>query len=114
MNIYVGNLAYQITEDDLRQAFEAFGEVESARIISERYTGRSKGFGFVEMPDDAQAQAGIDGLNGTDLAGRTLTANEARPRPNDRGSMGGAGPRGGGGGGRQGGGGFDRGGRGGY
>ena len=104
MNIYVGNLTYQMTDDDLREAFEAFGEVESARIISDRDTGRSKGFGFVEMPDKDQAMAGIEALNGTDMNGRTVTVNEAKPRQPRR-DGGGYGGGGGGGGGRSGGGG---------
>ncbi len=102
MNIYVGNLGYEQTEDELKVAFEAFGEVESARIITDRDTGRSKGFGFVEMLDNDQAVAAIDGLNGTDFGGRTITVNESRPRP-PRGDH-----RGGGGGGRRGGGGRNR------
>jgi RNA recognition motif-containing protein len=85
VNIYVGNLSYQATEDDLRQAFEAFGEVSSVSIVKDRDTGRSKGFGFVEMPDDGEAQAALDGLNGTDLGGRPLTVNQARPRQDRRG-----------------------------
>ncbi len=85
MNIYAGNLSYQTTEDGLRQAFEAHGQVESVAIIKDRDTGRSKGFGFVEMPNDAEAQAAIDGLDGTDLGGRTITVNQARPRQDRRG-----------------------------
>ena len=88
MNIYCGNLAYGITSQDLRQAFEAFGEVSSANVITDRETGRSKGFGFVEMPNDSEAQAAIDALNGQDLGGRPTRINEARPRP-----AGGGGPR---------------------
>jgi len=86
MNIYVGNLSYQISEDELKAAFEAFGNVDAARIITDRNTGRSKGFAFVEMPDRDQALAAIEGLNGTELSGRNITVNEARPRPerNDR------------------------------
>ncbi|MCK4674195.1 RNA-binding protein [candidate division WOR-3 bacterium] len=80
MKIYAGNLSYEITEDDLRLAFEAFGKVESATIIKDKYSDRSKGFGFVEMPTAAEAQAAIEGLNGKDLKGRTLNVNEARPR----------------------------------
>jgi len=80
MNIYVGNLAYSVTDDDLREAFAAFGEVERASVIMDRDTGRSKGFGFVEMPDDAQAQAAIDGMNEKDLSGRAIRVNEAKPR----------------------------------
>jgi len=87
MNIYVGNLPYSAVEDDLRQLFEGFGEVTSANIIMDRYTGQSKGFGFVEMPSGDEARAAIEGLNGSDFQGRKLTVNEARPR-NDRGGRG--------------------------
>jgi RNA recognition motif-containing protein len=80
MNIYVGNLAYGITDDDLREAFAAFGEVSRASVIMDRDTGRSKGFGFVEMPDNAQAEAAINGLNEKDLSGRPIRVNEAKPR----------------------------------
>jgi len=80
MNIYAGNLSYDLSEDDLKKAFEEFGQVESAKIISDMYSGRSKGFGFVEMSNEAEAQAAIDGLNGKDLKGRTLNVNQARPR----------------------------------
>src|SRR3972149_5244572 len=85
MNIYVGNLSYDTTEDDLRMAFERFGQVTSATLIKDKYTGKSRGFGFVEMPSDEEAQAAIQGLNGTELTGRTLTVNEARPRTEGRG-----------------------------
>ena len=80
MNIYVGNLSYDSTEDEIRELFTPFGEVERASIVMDRATGRSRGFGFVEMPDDSQAQQAIDELNGKDLGGRTLTVNQARPR----------------------------------
>jgi RNA recognition motif-containing protein len=80
MNIYVGNLAYGVTEDDLREAFAAFGEVSRANVIMDRDTGRSKGFGFVEMPDNAQAEAAINGLNEKPLSGRPIRVNEAKPR----------------------------------
>lgn len=80
MNIYVGNLAYSITDDDLREAFAAFGEVSRASVIMDRDTGRSKGFGFVEMPDNSQAEAAINGLNEKDLSGRPIRVNEAKPR----------------------------------
>ena len=93
MKIYVGNMSYDTTEDDLKQAFEAMGQVASVSIIKDKFSGRSKGFGFVEMPDNAQAEAAIAGLNGKDLQGRTLNVNEARPRTDDK-------PRGGGGSGR--------------
>ncbi len=96
MNIYVGNLTYAVTEDDLRQAFEAFGKVDSAAIIKDKYSGQSKGFGFVEMPSGDEARAAIEGLNGKDLKGRTLNVNEARPRAEKRGGGGGGGGRGGG------------------
>lgn len=102
MNIYVGNLSYDVTEEDLKQAFSAFGQVESAKIIKDNYTGRSKGFGFVEMAGRAEAQSAIDGLNDKELKGRTVKVNEARPRTGNRGSRGGFG--GGRKGGRQGGG----------
>ena len=81
MNIYVGNLAYTVTDEDLRKAFEAFGKVDSVNIIKDQYSNRSKGFGFVEMPDSGEARAAISGLNGKDLDGRNLTVNEAKPRP---------------------------------
>ncbi|MEA1882781.1 MAG: RNA-binding protein [Candidatus Marinimicrobia bacterium] len=80
MNIYAGNLSYDISEDDLKGAFEEFGEVTSAKIISDRYSGRSKGFGFVEMSSDDEANAAIEALSGKELAGRSLIVNEARPR----------------------------------
>ncbi|MFZ0726466.1 MAG: RNA-binding protein [Desulfobacterales bacterium] len=97
MNIYVGNLAFTITEDELRQAFEAFGKVDTATIIKDKYSGQSKGFGFVEMPSGDEAQAAIEGLNGKDLKGRSLNVNEARPRAEKRGGGGaGGGGRGGG------------------
>jgi len=100
--IYVGNLSYEATEDELRDLFAAHGTVESVAIVTDRMTGRPRGFGFVEMADDAEARAAIDALNGTDLGGRTLTVNEARPRAEGggrRGGGGGGGRRGGGGGG---------------
>lgn len=80
MNIYAGNLSYDTRNAELREAFERFGAVDDARVIEDRQTGRSKGFGFVEMSNDSEAQAAIDQLNGTDLQGRTITVNEARPR----------------------------------
>ncbi len=79
--IYVGNLSYSTTEEGLEAAFAAFGNVGNVAVVSDRETGRSRGFGFVEMDDDGQAAAAIDGLNGAELDGRTLTVNEARPRP---------------------------------
>jgi len=84
MNIYVGNLSRDVTEEDLQQAFGAFGQVESVSIIKDKFSGESRGFGFVEMPARAEAQAAIDGLNGKELKGRTLNVNEARPRPEGR------------------------------
>lgn len=80
MNIYVGNISYDTSEDDLREAFEEYGEVDSVSIITDRDSGRSKGFGFVEMPNDEEAQAAMDGLNEQDFMGRTLNVNKARPR----------------------------------
>jgi len=106
--LYVGNLPYQVRDEDLQQAFGAFGQVNSAKVMMERETGRSKGFGFVEMGSDAEAQSAINGMNGQPLGGRNLVVNEARPmepRP----------PRTGGfGGGRRDGGGFGGGGEGGF
>lgn len=84
MNIYVGNLSREATEEDVRAAFEAFGNVESAKVIKDRYSGQSRGFGFVEMPSLEEARAAISGLNGQELKGRPLTVNEARPRPERR------------------------------
>ncbi len=81
MNIYVGNLSRDVSEEDLRQAFEAFGQVASVNVIRDKFSGESRGFGFVEMPGKSEAQSAIDGLNGKELKGRTLTVNEARPRP---------------------------------
>ncbi|MEA3396705.1 MAG: RNA-binding protein [Chloroflexota bacterium] len=80
MNIYCGNLSYQITDDDLREAFAAFGQVDSAVVIKDKFTGQSRGFGFTEMPVKAEGIAAIQGLNGTELKGRPLKINEARPR----------------------------------
>jgi RNA recognition motif-containing protein len=103
MNLYVGNLSYRLTEDELKEAFEEFGQVSSCTIIKDRVTGESKGFGFLEMPERSEAEAAISGLNGRDLKGRKLNVNEARPRENrpaggmgggrreDRGGMGGGG-----------------------
>jgi cold-inducible RNA-binding protein len=94
--LYVGNLTYQVRESDLEQLFSQFGTVQSAQVIQDRETGRSKGFGFVEMDSDAEAQAAIDGLHDQEHEGRRLTVNEARPRE-DRGGGGGRGRSGGGG-----------------
>ena len=90
MRIYVGNLAYGITDQELEEAFAPFGQVESAQVVTDRYSGRSKGFGFVEMGDKEQAEAAIASLNAKEWSGRALTVNEARPRP-ERGSLGGGG-----------------------
>ena len=98
--IYVGNLSYQTTESDLSNLFEQVGQVESVNIITDRDTGRSKGFGFVEMATDQEAQAAIAAVNGKDLNGRALTVNEARPREERGGGRGSSG-RGGAGGGRR-------------
>ncbi|SPD71818.1 putative RNA-binding protein RbpF [uncultured Desulfobacterium sp.] len=98
MKIYVGNLSYEVTQEEIKQAFESFGQVESVNIISDKYSGRSKGFGFVEMGSDAEGQAAIEGLNGKDMKGRALNVNEARPRTENQGGQGGySGGRGGGG-----------------
>ena len=80
MNIYVGNLSWSSTEDSVRALFEAHGEVESVKIITDRYTGRSRGFGFVEMPNDEEGRAAVSALDGKDLDGRALKVDEARPR----------------------------------
>jgi RNA recognition motif-containing protein len=80
VNIFVGNLAFSTTDHDLRQLFEPYGEVDTINIITDKYTGRSRGFGFVEMPDRTAAKAAIEGLQGKALAGRTLNVNEAKPR----------------------------------
>ena len=84
MNIYVGNLSYEVTEEDLKKAFDTFGEVNTVKVIKDNFTGRSKGFGFVEMPDKAEAQSAIEGLNGKELQGRSLNVSEARPRSEGR------------------------------
>jgi cold-inducible RNA-binding protein len=102
MNIYVGNLSYDVSEEKLRQAFEAFGQVSSAKIVTDKYSGRRKGFGFVEMPSAEEGRSAINQLNGKELEGRTLKVNEARPRTEGGRDRGGRGFEGGG---RQGGGG---------
>ncbi len=110
--LYVGNLPYTVRDEDLQQAFGEFGAITSAKVMMERDTGRSKGFGFVEMGSDAEAQAAINGMNGQSLGGRSITVNEARPmeaRPPRTGGFGGGGY--GGGGDRSGGGGYGGGGR---
>ena len=119
--LYVGNLAYSVRDETLQQAFGAYGTVASAKVMMERDSGRSKGFGFVEMSSDSEALAAIEGLNGQSLEGRALTVNEARPmEPRSPGGFGGGGGRsggggyGGGGGGYGGGGGRSGGGGGGY
>ena len=94
MKIYVGNLSYEASDEDLRSAFASFGEVASAQVIMDRDTGRSRGFGFVEMPNDKEGQAAIDGMNGKPVKGRSVTVNQARPRSEGA-------PRGGGGGGQR-------------
>ena len=122
MNIYVGNLSQETTDEDLRQAFEAFGQVESATVIKDRFSGESRGFGFVEMPSKTEAQTAIEQMNGKDVKGRAVSVNEARPKAPRTGGGGGGGGggrsgggHGGGGGGRRpggfGGGDRDRGGR---
>jgi cold-inducible RNA-binding protein len=88
MNLYVGNLPYRMTEDQLRQEFEQYGQVSSCTIITDKATGQSKGFGFLEMPTREEAEAAITGLNGRDVQGRRLNVNEARPRDNSSGGGG--------------------------
>src|SRR5687767_12391964 len=102
VNIYVGNLSYEATQDDLRQAFEAHGEVSSVSIIMDKMTGRSRGFGFVEMPDQGAGQAAISALNLQEIRGRAMTVNEARPKTEGSNRGGGRGGYGGGGGGGRG------------
>lgn len=102
MNIYIGNLSYETTEDDLRQAFEGFGEVASVNILIDKYSGKPRGFAFVEMADKSEAEAAIGGLNGKELNGRSINVSEARPRTEDGGGRGG-GDRGGDSGGNRGG-----------
>jgi RNA recognition motif-containing protein len=108
VKLFCGNLSYSVKSEDLRELFEEYGEVTSANVITDRASGQSKGFGFVEMPDNAQATAAMEGLNGAEVEGRALTVNEARPQTNDRR------PGGGYGGGREGGRGGREGGRGGF
>jgi RNA recognition motif-containing protein len=103
--LYVGNLAYSVRDDSLQEAFAQFGSVTSAKVMMDRETGRSKGFGFVEMGSDAEAQSAINGMNGQALEGRAIVVNEARPREERPGGFGGGGGRSGGGGGGYGGGG---------
>jgi len=102
MKLYVGNLSREVTEEDLRTSFEEFGKIDSVAVIKDKYSGQSKGFGFIEMSSKAEGKAAIDGLNGKDLKGKTLNVNEARPRTESsggRGGFGGGGGRGGFGGG---------------
>jgi RNA recognition motif-containing protein len=126
MNIYVGNLSWNLKDQDLSNLFASYGEVTSAKIVTDKFTQRSKGFGFVEMADDASAQAAITALNGSEVDGRNIVVNESRPKPEGGGSSGGGGGfkkrsfgSGGGGGGYKGkggggGGGYNKGGGGGY
>ncbi len=93
MRIYVGNLSYQTTEAELRQAFESYGQIESVVILMDKFTGQSRGFGFVEMPVKAEAVNAINNLNDKELNGRRLRVNEARPREENAGGGGGGGPR---------------------
>jgi RNA recognition motif-containing protein len=111
--LYVGNLTFGVTDAELQEMFQAHGSVRSAQVIMDRETGRSKGFGFVEMGNDQEAQAAIAALNGKEMSGRSLTVNEARPKEAGGGRSGGGGGYGGGGGGRSGGGGGGYGGGGG-
>lgn len=108
MNIFVGNISRNVTEDDIRDAFAAFGKVSTVSLLKDKFSGEPRGFGFVEMPTQSEAEAAIAGLNGNDLKGRALTVNEARPRtetPRGGGGGGGGFRGGGGGGGNRGGGG---------
>jgi RNA recognition motif-containing protein len=120
MNIYVGNLSWQMTDEDLRTLFEQYGSVTSAKIVKDKVSGRSKGFGFVEMPDDTEAQNALSSLYDSEVLGRKIIVNEAQPKPQNGGGGGGFKKRSfGGGGGNSGGGGykkggFNRGGGGGY
>ena len=110
MNIYVGNLPFDVTEDEVREAFEAFGQVTSVSLITDKFSGQPRGFGFVEMPNMKEAQAAMDALNGKEFKSRSLVVNQARPRE----ERSGGGGRGGYGGGRGGGSGYGSGGGGGY
>jgi RNA recognition motif-containing protein len=87
MNIFVGNLEYHVSEDELKEAFGNYGTVESVKIVTDRNTGRSKGFGFVDMPDDKEAQAAVDAMNGQELNGRPITVNESRKPEENRGGF---------------------------
>jgi len=97
MKLYVGNLSYEVTDADLRDAFSAHGQVTSAEVVKDKYSGQSKGFGFVEMPSQQEANAAMQALNGNDLKGRSINVNEARPRTGGGGGGGGRDRRGGGG-----------------
>jgi cold-inducible RNA-binding protein len=88
MNIYVGNLPWGLSEEELRDAFKAYGEVESAKIVTDKYSGRSRGFGFIEMPNREEGQAAIEGLNNKELKGRSIKVNEAQSRNDNRGGGG--------------------------
>jgi len=101
MNIYVGNLPFNLGEEDLKEIFEEYGEVASAKIIADKFSGRSKGFGFVEMESDDEANNSIKELNNAEVGGRNIKVNESKPRSNDRGGDRGGDRRGGGGGGYQ-------------
>jgi RNA recognition motif-containing protein len=114
MNIFVGSLPFSLEENELKEFFEEYGEVSSAKIISDKFTGRSKGFGFVEMPDDAAAQKAIDELNGAEVNGRTIVVNKSEEKKDGPRRSGFSGGGNGGGGGYGGGGGGNRGGGGGY
>ena len=122
MNIFVGSLPFSLEEADLRESFEAYGTVDSVKIINDKFTGRSKGFGFVEMPNDEEAEQAIKELNGAMVSNRAIVVNKSEPKPegerrsfnNNRGGGNDRGGYGGGGNSRGGGGGYDRGGRGGY
>ena len=123
MNIYVGNLSWQMTDEDLRTLFEQYGSVTSAKIVKDKVSGRSKGFGFVEMPEDSEAQNALSSLYDSEVLGRKIIVNEAQPKPQNGGGSGGFKKRSFGGGGGNGGsgggggykkGGFNRGGGGGY
>jgi RNA recognition motif-containing protein len=109
MNIYVGNLSFDVTEDQLKELFGPFGQVTEVRLIMDKFSGKSKGFGFIEMPSKEEAEKAIEELNGKDMDGREITVNEAKPKV-DRGGRGGRGGFGGGRGGGGGGGGYGRGG----
>jgi len=99
MNLYVGNLLFDVTEGELKELFAPFGQVTEVRLIMDKFSGKSKGFGFIEMPSKEEAEKAIEGLNGKDIKGRAMTVNEAKPKT-DRGDRGGRGGFGGGGGGR--------------